>query len=68
MSKEEFVELLKKSEHKRVNRCKVNRLHMQFTAIIKKDDETSLYVAWCPELDIASQGKNMENEAQNKTK
>ena len=41
---------------------------MQFTAIIKKDDETSLYVAWCPELDVASQGKNMENKAQNKTK
>jgi predicted RNase H-like HicB family nuclease len=30
---------------------------MKLTAIIKKDDETGLYVAWCPEVDIASQGK-----------
>ena len=38
---------------------------MQFTAIIKKDDETSLYVAWCPELDIASQGESVEDALNN---
>lgn len=30
----------------------------QFTAIIEREDDT--YVALCPELDIASQGKNVE--------
>lgn len=31
---------------------------MKFTAIINKDGR--LYVSWCPELDIASQGKTVE--------
>jgi predicted RNase H-like HicB family nuclease len=30
----------------------------QFTAIIEREDDA--YVALCPELDIASQGKNVE--------
>lgn len=30
----------------------------QFTAIIEREDES--YVALCPELDIASQGKTVE--------
>ena len=30
----------------------------QFTAIIEREDDT--YVALCPELDIASQGKTVE--------
>jgi predicted RNase H-like HicB family nuclease len=30
----------------------------QFTAIIEREDDT--YVAFCPELDIASQGKTVE--------
>ena len=35
----------------------------QFTAIIERDDDT--YVALCPELDIASQGKNVEEARMN---
>jgi len=31
--------------------------HRQFTAIIEKEDD--LYVALCPELDIASQGESI---------
>lgn len=38
---------------------------MQFTATVKKDDETGLYVAWCPELDIASQGESVEDALNN---
>jgi predicted RNase H-like HicB family nuclease len=38
---------------------------MQFTATIKKDSETGLYVAWCPELDIASQGESVEEAINN---
>jgi len=38
---------------------------MQFTATVKKDPETSLYVAWCPELDIASQGESVEDALNN---
>ena len=38
---------------------------MQFTATIKKDDETGLYVVWCPELDIASQGESVEDALNN---
>ncbi len=38
---------------------------MRFTATIKKDSETGLYVAWCPELDIASQGKSVEDAMNN---
>ncbi len=38
---------------------------MQFTATIKKDDETGLYVAWCAELDIASQGESVEDALNN---
>jgi predicted RNase H-like HicB family nuclease len=34
-----------------------------FTAIIEKEDD--MYVALCPELDIASQGKNVEEAKQN---
>jgi predicted RNase H-like HicB family nuclease len=30
----------------------------QFTAIIEREDDT--YVAFCPELDLASQGKTVE--------
>ena len=38
---------------------------MQFTATVKKDDETGLYVAWCPEIDIASQGESVEDALNN---
>ena len=38
---------------------------MKLTAIIKKDDETGLYVAWCPEVDVASQGKTLEDALSN---
>jgi len=34
-----------------------------FTAIIKKEDD--MYVALCPELDIASQGNTVEEARQN---
>ena len=34
-----------------------------FTAIIEKEDD--MYVALCPELDIASQGKYVESAKQN---
>lgn len=40
-------------------------MHMQFTATVKKDNETGLYVAWCPELDIASQGESVEDALNN---
>ncbi len=40
-------------------------MHMQFTATVKKDDETGLYVAWCPEIDIASQGESVEDALNN---
>ncbi|RLI79151.1 type II toxin-antitoxin system HicB family antitoxin [Archaeoglobales archaeon] len=36
---------------------------MKFTAVINK--EGKLYVAWCPELDIASQGKDVEEALAN---
>ena len=35
----------------------------QFTAIIEKEDKA--YVALCPELDIASQGKSIEQTLAN---
>jgi len=40
-------------------------MHMQFTATVKKDDETGLYVAWCPDLDVASQGESVEDALNN---
>lgn len=36
---------------------------VKFTAIINKEDKW--YVSWCPELDIASQGKTMEAAVRN---
>jgi len=38
---------------------------MKFTAILKKDVETGLYVAWCPDVDVASQGENVEGALAN---
>ena len=35
----------------------------QFTAVIERDEDW--YVALCPELDIASQGKSVEEARQN---
>ncbi len=35
----------------------------QYTAIIEKED--NLYIALCPELDIASQGETVENAREN---
>ena len=35
----------------------------QFTSIIQRDGDW--YVAWCPELDIASQGQSIEEARQN---
>ena len=34
-----------------------------FSAVITKEDEW--YVSWCPELDIASQGKTVEEALEN---
>lgn len=36
---------------------------MNLTAVIRKEDE--LYVAWCPELDIASQGEHIDEAVSN---
>ncbi len=36
---------------------------LKFMAIINKDGK--LYVSWCPELDIASQGKTVEGALDN---
>ena len=36
---------------------------MRFTAVINKEED--LYVAWCPDLDIASQGKDIEGALEN---
>ena len=38
-------------------------MHKQFTAIIHKEDD--VYVSLCPELDIASQGMNIEEAKDN---
>lgn len=38
---------------------------MKLTAIIKRDDELGLYVAWCPEVDVASQGRTIEDAFSN---
>ena len=35
----------------------------QFTAVIEREDD--MYVALCPELDIASQGKTVEEAREN---
>jgi len=35
----------------------------QFTAVIERDDDW--YIALCPELDIASQGKSVEEARRN---
>ena len=35
----------------------------QFTAIIERED--NMYVAFCPELDIASQGETVEDARKN---
>ncbi len=35
----------------------------QFTSIIQRDGDW--YVAWCPELDIASQGRTVEEARRN---
>jgi predicted RNase H-like HicB family nuclease len=36
---------------------------VKFTAIIHEDE--GLFVSWCPELDIASQGKTIETALEN---
>ena len=36
---------------------------LQFTAVIERDEDW--YVAFCPELDIASQGKSVEEARHN---
>ncbi len=36
---------------------------MKLTAVIRK--EGHIYTAWCPKLDIASQGKNIEEALRN---
>ncbi|HFC96996.1 MAG TPA: type II toxin-antitoxin system HicB family antitoxin [Thermosulfurimonas dismutans] len=38
-------------------------MNFKFTAIIQKEED--LYVAFCPELDIASQGKTVEEAKRN---
>ena len=37
--------------------------YQQFTSIIQRDGDW--YVAWCPELDIASQGRTVEEARRN---
>ena len=37
--------------------------YQQFTSVIQRDDDW--YVAWCPELDIASQGRTVEEARRN---
>ena len=41
----------------------VSAITMRFTAVINKEED--LYVAWCPDLDIASQGKDIEGALEN---
>ncbi len=36
---------------------------LQFTAVIEREDD--MYVALCPELDIASQGESVEKAREN---
>ena len=36
---------------------------MQFSAVVRR--EGKLYVSWCPELDVASQGKTIETALAN---
>ncbi len=36
---------------------------MRFSAVVKK--EGNWFVAWCPELDIASQGKTLDEAVSN---
>ena len=36
---------------------------MQLSAVVRK--EGKLYVSWCPELDVASQGKTIESALSN---
>lgn len=40
----------------------MQKLH-QFTAVIEREDD--MYVALCPELDIASQGESVEKAREN---
>jgi predicted RNase H-like HicB family nuclease len=44
---------------------KIMKQKQQFTAIIEKEGD--LYVSLCPELDIASQGKTVEEAKANLT-
>lgn len=41
----------------------INTDNMQFSAVVTKEEK--LYVAFCPELDIASQGKSVEEALEN---
>ena len=36
---------------------------MQLSAVVRK--EGKLYTSWCPELDVASQGKSIEGALEN---
>lgn len=36
---------------------------MQLSAVVRK--EGKLYTSWCPELDVASQGKSIESALEN---
>ena len=36
---------------------------MQLSAVVRK--EGKLYASWCPELDVASQGKSIESALEN---
>ncbi len=38
---------------------------VKLTAVIKKDQDTRVYSAWCPEVDVASQGESMEKALEN---
>lgn len=38
---------------------------VKLTAVIEKEQDTQLYVAWCPEVDVASQGESMETALDN---
>jgi predicted RNase H-like HicB family nuclease len=35
-------------------------MHFRLPALVRFDDDAQLYVAWCPPVDIRSQGETME--------
>ena len=46
-----------------MNKTGIKRMNRNFNIIIEKDN--GMYVSFCPELDIASQGNSIEDSRQN---